>query len=146
MVAPLISPHADVTMYLRPCGNATCYNGGSHVCNEYTGTCLCRHPYTGQYCEDVVGELGSPGCYISSCYNICCYNTGMMQLLAVQIPVVTLCIYAAYVSLCSSAEQPCFCLNGGYFDAYSGSCVCSQDYTGAHCEYYNGTGDCLRHT
>lgn len=80
----------DLAQYVRPCGNSTCYNGGSHVCNEYTGTCLCQHPYTGQYCENVV-------------------------------------------------EQPCFCVNGGYFDAVNGSCVCLQDYTGAHCENYNAT-------
>ena len=55
VIASLTSLHADLAQYVRPCGNSTCYNGGSHVCNEYTGTCLCRHPYTGQYCENVVG-------------------------------------------------------------------------------------------
>ena len=43
--------------------------------------------------------------------------------------------------LCTPIEQPCFCVNGGYFDAVNGSCVCLQDYTGAHCENYNATGD-----
>ena len=55
VIASLMSLHADLAQYVRPCGNSTCYNGGSHVCNDYTGTCLCRHPYTGQYCENVVG-------------------------------------------------------------------------------------------
>ena len=55
VIASLMSPRAGTTQYLQPCGNSTCYNGGSHVCNEYTGTCLCQHPYTGPYCEVVVG-------------------------------------------------------------------------------------------